>query len=76
MSQACRTVRIHLKKCSKVQIIWNGKVKVKLSLCLTKHHDMKLYREVEVQHHTFLTSALDAGEEWSASCPGHFTPRE
>jgi len=54
----------------------NGKVKVKLSLCLTKHHDMKLYREVEVQHHTFLTSALDAGEEWSASCPGHFTPRE
>jgi hypothetical protein len=31
--------------------------------------------EVEVQLHTFLTLAYDGGE-WSASCPGHFTPRE
>jgi len=27
---------------------------------------------VEVQLHTFLTTALD-GSEWSASCPSHFT---
>jgi len=51
------------------------KVKVKLSLCLTKHHAMKTYREVEVQLHAFLTSALDGGE-WSSSCLGRFTPRE
>jgi hypothetical protein len=30
---------------------------------------------VEVQLYAFLTSALDGGE-WSASCPGRFTPRE
>jgi hypothetical protein len=30
---------------------------------------------VEVQLHAFLTSALDGGE-WSASCPGRFTPSE
>jgi hypothetical protein len=36
--------------------------RVKLSLCLTKHH-------------TFLTSALDRGE-WSASHPGCFISRE
>jgi len=30
---------------------------------------------MEVELHTFLTSALDEGE-WSASCPGCFTPRE
>jgi hypothetical protein len=44
-----------------------NKVKVKLSLCLTKHHAMKTDRGV--------TSALDEGE-WSASCPCRFTPRE
>jgi len=33
---------------------------------------MKMYWEVEVQLHTFLTSALD-GSEWSASHPSHFT---
>jgi hypothetical protein len=43
-----------------------GKIKVKLSLCLTKHHAVKVYS---------LTSALDGGE-WSASHPGRFTPRE
>jgi hypothetical protein len=30
---------------------------------------------MEVQLHTFLSSALDGGE-WSASRPGRFTPRE
>jgi hypothetical protein len=39
-----------------------GKVKVKLSLYLTKHH-------------AFLTSALD-GCVWSASRPGCFSPKE
>jgi hypothetical protein len=60
-------------------------VKAKLSLCLTKHHNMKMYLiqlsttslrhigGVEVQLHAFLTSALGRGE-WSVSCPGHFTP--
>jgi hypothetical protein len=41
-------------------------VKVKLSLCLIKHHAMKAYS---------LTSALHGGE-WSASRPGRFNPRE
>jgi hypothetical protein len=36
---------------------------------------MKVYWVVEVQLHAFLTSAV-GGEEWSASLPGHFTPRE
>jgi hypothetical protein len=51
------------------------KVKVKLSLCLTKNHTMKTYWGVEVELHAFLTSALD-GDEWSTSRPGRFTPRE
>jgi hypothetical protein len=33
---------------------------IKLSLCLTKHHTMKTYR--------------GNGGEWTASCPGRFTP--
>jgi hypothetical protein len=36
---------------------------------------IKTYVRVEVQLHAFLTSALDGGE-WSASRPGHFTPKE
>jgi hypothetical protein len=36
---------------------------------------MKVYGGVDVQIHIFLTSAL-VGGEWSASRPGHFTPRE
>jgi len=31
---------------------------VKLSLCVTKHHAMKIYFGVQVQLHAFLTSAL------------------
>jgi hypothetical protein len=34
---------------------------------------MKTYGEVDVQNHTFLTSAL-VGDEWSASCRSRFTP--
>jgi hypothetical protein len=49
-----------------------GKVKVKLTLCLTKHHATKTYEEVEIQLHE-LISALDGGE-WIASRPGRFTP--
>jgi hypothetical protein len=34
-----------------------------------------MYRGVEVQLHTFLTSAL-YGDEWLDSCPVHFTHRK
>jgi hypothetical protein len=51
------------------------KVKVKVFLCLTKHHAMKTYWGVEVYFHAFLTSALD-GDKWSGSRPGRFTSRE
>jgi hypothetical protein len=44
---------------------------VKLSL----YYTMKAYREVDVQTHVFLTSAL-VGVEWSALCPTRFTPGE
>jgi hypothetical protein len=37
-------------------------------------HALKAHGGVDVQLHTFLISALD-GVEWSASRPGHFTPR-
>jgi hypothetical protein len=49
-----------------------GKVKVQLSLCLTKHHAMKTWRYSSTNS---LTSALSGGE-WSASRHGRFTPRE
>jgi len=38
----------------------------------TKLHAMKTYGGVEAPLHVFLTLALDG--EWSASCPGHFSP--
>jgi hypothetical protein len=44
----------------------SDKVKVKLSLCLTKHHAMKTYSEWRYSSIHSLTSALDGGE-WSAS---------
>jgi hypothetical protein len=50
----------------------NVEVKVKLSLCLTKHHAMKSYGSMEVQLHAFLTLA-QGGSEWSASHTDHFT---
>jgi hypothetical protein len=53
----------------------NWHKKVKLSLCLTKHHAMKTFWGNGVIAPRNLTSALDGGE-WSASRPGRFTPRE
>jgi hypothetical protein len=38
-----------------IQILYKvNKVKVKLSLCLTKHHAMKPYWRVEVQLNSFI----------------------
>jgi len=48
---------------------------VKFFLCLTKHHDMKMYGGVEIQFHACLFSVLYGGE-WSDSRPGRFIPRE
>jgi hypothetical protein len=45
-----------------------------LSLVLIKHHAMKTYGSVEVQLHSFFSSALDRGE-WLASLPGRLYPR-
>jgi hypothetical protein len=46
-----------------------------ISLCLTKHNAMKAYWVSGGSSTHSLTSALHGGE-WSASCPGRFTPRE
>jgi hypothetical protein len=56
-------------------LLTDGKVKLKLSLCLTKHHLMKECGLMEVWPHAFLTSALDGGE-WSDSRPGRLTPEK
>jgi hypothetical protein len=64
----CRPAAVHELLC--VTVV---KVKLKLSLCLTKHHPMKTYGGVEVQLHPFLTSAVGAGES-SASRSARFTP--
>jgi hypothetical protein len=39
---------------------------VKLSLCLIKHHAIRLYGAVEIYLHIFLTTDLD-GTEWKES---------
>jgi hypothetical protein len=44
-------------------------------LNLIKHYGMKAYGGVDGQIHFFLNSA-PVGGEWSASCPGHFNPKE
>jgi hypothetical protein len=55
-------------------ILFRQKYKIKLSLCLTnwalRQEDI---RGADAPIHIFITSDL-AGGEWSASCPGHFTP--
>jgi len=38
------------------------RVKVKLSLCLIKHHAINMYGEVEIWVHAFLIMALDESE--------------
>jgi hypothetical protein len=43
------------------------KVKIKLSLCLTKYHAMKTYWE---------SGGIVNEDEWSSSLPGRFTPRK
>jgi hypothetical protein len=45
---------------------------INLSLCLIKHHSVKMYRGLEVQLHAMLTSALYGGE-CSALRPGRST---
>jgi hypothetical protein len=49
-----------------------SKIKLNLSLCLTKPHAMKTYGGVEMYFHAFLTSALGIGD-WSASHTSRFT---
>jgi hypothetical protein len=50
------------------------KWKVKLSMCLIKHHVKKTCREVKMLPHAWLTLAVDGGE-WSASCPWLLYPQ-
>jgi hypothetical protein len=70
-----KTVKKYFKTMAKFKHLRTAvKVKVKLSLCLTKHDAMKAYWGVEVWLPAFLTLALEGGE-WSASRPGLFTPR-
>jgi hypothetical protein len=52
-----------------------AKVKVKLSLGLTKYHATKTNKWVEVWVHAFLMSGLHEGD-WLASRPDHFTSGE
>jgi hypothetical protein len=46
-----------------------------LSLCLIKDHTMKMYKWMNVQFHTVLTSVLDGGEQ-SDPCLAILSPRE
>jgi hypothetical protein len=51
-------------------------VKIKMCpWCLTERLAMRTDRGVEVQLHSFLTSALDGGE-WLVSRPGRITPEK
>jgi len=47
------------------------KIRIKFAL----HMPWRLIGHVEVELHSFLTSAVYGGE-WSASCHDHFTSRE
>jgi hypothetical protein len=53
----------------------HGKVKVKLSLCLSKHRAIKTYWGSAGIAPRILDHGLE-GVEWSASRPSRFTPRE
>lgn len=48
---------------------------MKLSLGLINSLVVKMFREMKVLFHAFLTLAV-VGGEWLASYPGHFTPKE
>jgi len=72
----CETWYLTLREGHRLKVFENMiKVKVNLSLCLTKHHTMKLYWGWRYNSMHSLASALYIGE-WSASCPSCFTPRE
>jgi hypothetical protein len=51
------------------RLLW----KVKLPLCLIKHHDKKTYGEMEMQLHALIISAPDRLERL-VSRPDHFAP--
>jgi hypothetical protein len=59
--------------------MWKSNIKTRkgkmFSLCLTKHHAVKVYGGMMIQLHVFLTSELD-GSECSASRPSRFTSKE
>jgi hypothetical protein len=50
-----------------------SKVKLKLSLCIIKHHALNVYGRVDVQVCAVLTFAQDGGG-CSDSLPGHLLP--
>jgi hypothetical protein len=68
LSIACCIALLHCIKCDVTKLAVSNvyyqtdiHVKVKLSLCLFKNHSIRYYGEMEVQLHSFLTSALDGG---------------
>jgi len=56
-----KTLGLQNEMSQQIQGMAKGKM-VKLSLCLTKHHVIKTYWGMDVQLHTFSTSAIDGGE--------------